>query len=141
MGTALGARWPRPGRRGAYLITMGAAWVGYGAGIISDPRYGTARGLAALTRHVPLSALGWVWIACGGLAVLAGAWAHPRSQAGGFALLAAPAGVWAIGFTLAWAGGGFPSASGSAFGWAGYTLGILWVSGLVEPPRRLRERA
>lgn len=123
------------GRRGAFLLTLGAAWVGYGQGIAFDPRYGTARGLSHLTRYVSLYALGWGWVVCGVLAVAA-ALAGKRWQPFGFAAIALPAGLWGAAFTVTWAGGGYPSAAGSAAAWAGFALSIVWVSGLQERPSR-----
>ncbi|MFD9780352.1 hypothetical protein ACFWZS_21695 [[Kitasatospora] papulosa] len=129
-------------RRRAYLATLGAAWLGYGAGIIIDPRYGTARGLGTVVRYVPLDVLGGVWVGCGLLAVTA-AWltSCPRVQAAGFAALAAPAALWGAAFTITWAGGGFPSAGGSAAAWVGFALSVVWVSGMDDPlPPHLRKR-
>lgn len=125
---------PRLGRRGAFLLTLGAAWVGYGYGIASDPRYGTARGLSHITKYVPLEALGWGWVACGVLAMAAAA-AGLRWQPLGFAAIGLPAGLWGAAFTVTWASGGYPSAWGSAAAWCGFALSIVWVSGMQERPR------
>ncbi|MET9479893.1 hypothetical protein [Streptomyces sp. NPDC006638] len=131
MSAAPAGRW----RRRAFLITIGLGWVGYGTGIVSDPRYGTARGLGHIVRHVTLDTLGWGWVACGLLAVLAGAVAGcPRIEALGFVALATPAALWGAAFTITWAGGGFPSAWSSACAWVAFALGILWVSGMDETP-------
>ena len=129
-------------RRRAFLATMGFAWLGYGIGIIIDPRYGTARGLGTVVRYVPLDALGGVWIAAGVLSVMAStAAAYPRVQAAGFTALAMPAALWGTAFTITWAQGGYPSAGGSACAWVGFALGILWVSGMDDPlPPHLRKR-
>ncbi|MFE1321581.1 hypothetical protein [Kitasatospora phosalacinea] len=124
-------------RRAAYLVTVGAGWAGYGAGIVVDPRYGTARGLASITRYVPLDVLGWGWVACGLLAVAAGlARGCPRWQSAGFTALAVPATVWGAAFTSAWTSGSYPSASGSAVAWVAMALGVYWVSGMVDPPAK-----
>jgi hypothetical protein len=126
-------------RRAAYLVTIGLGWTGYGTGIVVDPRYGTARGLVSITRYVPLNVLGWLWVAAGVLAVVAGLTLRcPRWQAAGFTALAVPATLWGAAFTSAWARGGYPSASGSAAAWVAMALGIYWVSGMVDPPARKR---
>lgn len=128
--------------RRAFLATIGAAWAGYGVGILLDPRYGTARGLAHITRHVPLDALGWMWVSCGLVALAAALLgAGGRVQAAGFSALAAPATLWGTAFTITWATGDYPSAVGSVCGWLGFALGILWVSGMDDPlPRHLRKK-
>ena len=129
-------------RRRAFLATLGVAWAGYGIGIILDPRYGTARGLAHITQYVPLNMLGCMWVMCGVLSLIAAALGNcPRVQAAGFSALAAPATLWGTAFTITWANGGYPSALGSVCGWLGFALGILWVSGMDDPlPRHLRKK-
>lgn len=129
-------------RRRAFLATVGVGWLGYGIGIVLDPRYGTARGLGEVVRWVPLDALGGVWIGAGLLAVVASLLtACPRVQAAGFSALATPAALWGASFTITWAQGGFPSAGGSACAWVAFALGILWVSGMDDPlPPHLRKR-
>ncbi|MEU3836151.1 hypothetical protein [Streptomyces microflavus] len=134
-------RRPRSPRR-AFLVTIGLGWAGYGGiGIIGNPRYGTSRGLAGLTQHVPLNVFGWMWVACGVVAVVAGLLAAcPRWQAAGFVALATPAALWGAAFTGA-AVTSYPQAAGSASGWAAFAVGILWVSGMEDPlPSHLRKR-
>jgi hypothetical protein len=122
-------------RRRAFLVVVGLGWAGYGGlGIVDNPRYGTARGLADLTRHIPLDALGWMWVVLGCTAALAGLVVNcPRVQAVGFVALATPAGLWAGVFTAA-AAGTFPPAVGSACGWGAFTIGVVLVSGMDDPP-------
>ncbi|MYU25510.1 hypothetical protein [Streptomyces sp. SID8352] len=136
------ARRPAFSRRRAFLVTVGAGWALYGGlGIINQPRYGTSRGLADVTRYIPLDALGWMWVACGILAALAGLLVNcPRTQAAGYSALAAPAGLWAGGFAVA-AFGTYPAAAGSACGWGAFTIGVVLVSGMDDPPPpHLRKR-
>ncbi|MFD5573968.1 hypothetical protein [Streptomyces cadmiisoli] len=123
--------------RRAFLIVLGLGWAGYGGlGIIGQPRYGTARGLADLTRHIPggLDTLGWMWVACGLLAALAGLLVNcPRVQALGYVALSVPAGLWAGVFSAA-AAQTYPPAVGSACGWGAFTIGVVLVSGMDDPP-------
>ncbi|MFF7290745.1 hypothetical protein [Streptomyces griseorubiginosus] len=128
--------------RRAFLIVVGAGWALYGGlGIIGNPRYGTARGLADVTRYVPMDALGWMWVACGTVAALAGLLVNcPRVQALGYVSLAAPAGLWAGAFAAS-AATTFPEAAGSASGWGAFTIGVVLVSGMDDPPPlHLRKR-
>lgn len=122
-------------RRRAFLVTVGVGWAAYGGlGIINRPRYGTSRGLADVTRYVPMDALGWMWVACGLAAALAGLVVNcPRIQALGYAALAAPAGLWAGAFSAA-AAGPYSEAIGSACGWGAFTIGVVLVSGMDDPP-------
>jgi hypothetical protein len=130
-----GAARPPFSRRRAFLIVLGLGWAGYGGlGIVGQPRYGTARGLADLTRHIPLDALGWMWVVLGLLATACGAFVGwPRLQALGFTALGVPAGLWAGVFTVA-AASSFPPAVGSACGWGAFTVGVVLVSGMDDPP-------
>ena len=137
------AAW-RFSHRRAFLVVLGLGWAGYGGlGIVGQPRYGTARGLAELTRHVPggLNTLGWMWVGCGVVAALAGLLVNcPRVQALGYVALAVPAGLWAGVFSAA-AASTFPPAVGSACGWGAFTIGVVLVSGMDDPlPPHLRKR-
>lgn len=130
--------------RRAFLVVLGLGWAGYGGlGIIGQPRYGTARGLADLTRHVPggLDTLGWMWVGCGLVAALTGLLANcPRAQALGYVALSVPAGLWAGVFSAA-AAQTYPPAVGSACGWGAFTIGVVLVSGMDDPPPlHLRKR-
>ncbi|MFF5759687.1 hypothetical protein ACFY7A_30165 [Streptomyces longwoodensis] len=129
-------------RRRAFLVTVGLGWAGYGGlGIVGNPRYGTARGLADITKYVPLDVLGWTWVALGLLAAFAGLLVGcPRVQALGFVALAVPAGLWAGAFAAA-AATTYPEAVGSACGWGAFTIGLVLVSGMDDPlPPHLRKR-
>ncbi|MYZ38349.1 MULTISPECIES: hypothetical protein [unclassified Streptomyces] len=121
-------------RRRAILITLGAGWAGYGAlGILANPRAGTTQMLDVITRWVPLSVLGWLWVTAGTVAIVAGMLVRcPRWQAAGFTGLAALAGLWAAAFTTAVPK--YPTASGSACIWVALALAIVWLSGLDDPP-------
>ncbi|NEA61374.1 hypothetical protein [Streptomyces sp. SID12488] len=122
-------------RRRAFLVVVGLGWAGYGGlGIVGNPRYGTARGLADLTQYVPLDALGWMWVVCGLAAATAGLVVNcPRVQGLGYVALAVPAGLWAGVFSAA-AASTFPPAVGSACGWGAFTIGVVLVSGMDDPP-------
>lgn len=127
--------------RRAFLVTVGTGWALYGGlGIVGNPRYGTSRGLADVTRYIPLDTLGWMWIVCGAAAILAGIVTNcPRIQAAGYTALAVPAGLWAGCFTAA-AAGAYPAAVGSACGWGAFTIGVVLVSGMDDPlPWHLRK--
>ncbi|MFE3854604.1 hypothetical protein ACFXPN_26180 [Streptomyces griseorubiginosus] len=121
--------------RRAFLIVVGTGWALYGGlGIIGNTRYGTARGLADVTRYVPMDALGWMWVACGAVAALAGLLVNcPRIQALGYTLLAVPGGLWAGAFAAS-AATSYPPAVGSACGWGAFTIGVVLVSGMDDPP-------
>lgn len=128
-------------RRRAVLVTLGAGWVGYGAlGILLNPRQGTTRLLGDLTRWVPMTALGWVWVMAGLVGMVAGvAISCPRLQAAGYAALAAVAGLWAAAWTIA-----VPrdaTASGSACIWVSIAVAVVWVAGMDDPlPAHMRKR-
>lgn len=122
------------GLRPAALIVLGCGWICYGYSITTDPGYARARGLAGITRYISLSALGWVWVAAGAVALLAGAAKRMRYQAPGFTALAAPAVLWGVTYARAAWGDGLPSASGSAAAWLAFSLFIVLTAGMAEPP-------
>lgn len=126
--------------RRAVLITLGAGWLGYGAvGILSSPRVGTTELLSDITRWVPMTVLGWLWVAAGTIGIAAGAVVScPRIQAAGYAALAALAGLWAAAFTIAIPRA--PTAAGSACIWVAIAMAVVWVAGMDDPlPEHLRK--
>ncbi|WP_043256112.1 hypothetical protein [Streptomyces sp. Tu6071] len=126
---------PQHWRRRAFLATLGTGWAAYGAiGVLGDPSYSRSRGLTAITAHVPMGVLGWVWVGCGALALVAAArpcWARLHDL--GFAALAAPAALWGAAFTVA-AVTTYRQAAGSACGWLAFALGVVWAAGMDDPP-------
>ncbi|MFG2722724.1 hypothetical protein ACGFW5_31160 [Streptomyces sp. NPDC048416] len=118
----------------------GLGWAAYGyLGILNDPGYARSRSLDYLTAHVPLTLLGWGWVVCGLVAVLAGLVASHR-QSVGFGTLAVPAAVWAAAFTIS-ASRGYGPAAGSAAAWVSFAILITMVSGMEDPlPPHLRKR-
>ncbi|MFD7791039.1 hypothetical protein [Streptomyces sp. NPDC059759] len=129
-------------RRRAFLATLGGGWTGYGfLGVLGDPRYGTSRGLDVVTERVPMSVLGWVWVVCGCLAMVAAL--SPRMhglQAAGFTALATPAALWGTAFLVATVSGAYPKGGGGACGWLAFAVSIVWVSGMDDPPAAGREK-
>ncbi|WNI16897.1 hypothetical protein [Actinacidiphila sp. ITFR-21] len=122
------------GLRPAALMVLGTGWILYGRSIITDPGYARSRGLAGITRYIPLSSLGWVWVAAGAVAVLAGLGRRMRYQAPGFTALSGPAVLWGVTYARsAWAGG-LPSSSGSAAAWLAFSVFIVLCAGMSEPP-------
>ncbi|TGN75444.1 hypothetical protein E5083_17245 [Streptomyces bauhiniae] len=132
-------------RRRAFLTVAGTGWALYGGlGIIGNPRYGTTRGLADITRHVSLNTLGWMWVVYDTMADVAGLLAgHSRMHAPDYAALGTPAGLWSWAFAYS-AATSYPPTVGSACGWGAFTIGVMLVSGMDDslPPylRKARSR-
>jgi hypothetical protein len=120
------------GLRPAGLIVLGLAWISYGYRIVVDERYSVARGLASITRYVPLSTLGWVWVGAGAIGVLGGLLRSFPWQSAGYAALVTPAVLWGVANARA-AMNGYPAATGSAAAWLGMGLFTLLMAGTVEP--------
>lgn len=120
------------GLRPAGLIALGLAWICYGYRIVVDERYSVARGLASITKHVPLHVLGWAWVAAGVVGVLGGLGRAYVWQSAAFAVLVAPAVLWGVANARA-ACSGYPAASGSAAAWLGFAVFVLCMAGTVEP--------
>lgn len=120
------------GLRPAALICLGLAWIAYGYRIVVDQRYSVARGLANITQYVPLSTLGWVWVAAGVIGVAGGLVGSFVWQSAGFTALVAPAVLWGVA-NLRTAATGYPAASGSAAAWLGFAAFTLCTAGMAEP--------
>ena len=123
------------GRRGAYLCVMGLGWAGYGADIILDPRYGTARGIGLLTHAAPIWVWGVGWTVAGTVALLCGLIRSPRLDNAGFLCICTPPAVWSMAYTFAWVSGAYQPVWGSAIAWTAELGGFLIVSGWTELPR------
>lgn len=108
----------RLGRRGAFLMAMGIAWVGLGYSILSVPAPpAQTTGLTIILAALPLHMWGWVWITAGTLGIAhSGVQDVGRDQVG-FTALALPTAAWSAGYLADWL----------AFG--GYSRG--WVTSLV----------
>ncbi|MFB8083677.1 hypothetical protein [Streptomyces sp. NPDC056013] len=123
----------RLGYRGAALLIAGVAWINYGAGIIADPRFGTARGASALVSIAPLDAWGWVWIATGTASCAASVLRSGRDWWGWLCAAAMP-GIWAVAYTGARLLGEFPQGWYSGVTWGAFPA-LLAV--LAAATRRL----
>ncbi|MFJ4434615.1 hypothetical protein [Streptomyces sp. NPDC088923] len=106
----------RLGYRGAALLICGTGWINWGLSLLSDPRYGTTRGAAALTHLAPMPVWAWVWIASGVLSCAAAALPSRRDWWGWLAAVAMPV-IWAAAYTGARALGEFPQGLGSGLTW------------------------
>ncbi|MFE6816857.1 hypothetical protein [Streptomyces sp. NPDC057677] len=115
----------RLGYRGAALLIAGVAWINYGAGLLADPRFGTARGASALVSIAPLAVWGWVWIGSGLLSCAASVLRSARDWWGWLAAAAMPA-IWAATYTGARLLGEFPQGWYSGITWAAFP-GLLAV--------------
>ncbi|MFC8176518.1 hypothetical protein [Streptomyces sp. NPDC057325] len=123
----------RLGYRGAALLICGIAWINYGVGIIVDPRYGTARGVAALTAVAPLAVWGWAWVGSGVLACAASVLRSGRDWWGWCAAAAMPS-IWALAYSGARVLGEYPQGWYSGITWGAFP-GLLAV--LAAATRRL----
>ncbi|MFC1410520.1 hypothetical protein ACEZCY_14780 [Streptacidiphilus sp. N1-12] len=123
------------GRRGGYLLTLGSGWVGYGASITVNARYGTSRGIAILTRVAPIPFWGWLWIAAGLLAITAGLRRGALIDTIGYVCISIPPALWGAAYAVAWYTGAYQPVWGSAIAWLSEVGGFVIVSGWVELPR------
>jgi hypothetical protein len=124
------------GLRPCFLDAMGLGWSCYGLAIILDAGYARSRGLAGLTRYVPISALGWLWIGAGMVAVVVATVQarRPTRQGPGFAALTVTPALWGLNFArTAIVSHDFSSAGGSAAAWLAFAVGLIIVSGMAEP--------
>lgn len=106
----------RLGLRGIVLLLTGCGWITYGVGIMIDPRYGVARGVAVLTHWWPLTDWGLMWILCGAAAIGC-AWLATDADVVGFGAAAFPPLVWSGAYLAAWLTGRYPTAWTSIPAW------------------------
>lgn len=110
----------RLGRRGRILLAFGLMQVLYGYGIATDPRYGVVRGVGVLTRMLPMSAWGGLWMACGAVAVVM-AWEIRSSRdSWGYAALTLPMSLWSGANFVAWVSREYPQAWTSVCTWGAF---------------------
>lgn len=133
----------RLGRRGPFLVFMGAGKVCFGASFIFDPPTATG-GFALLTRFAPLHCWAWVWIICGA-AAFCGAWLRFGRDGWGFVAASIPPALWA--WAYGWAGlTGDYTRGLFLFGWYITShCGVIWCASRVPPdagtPRTLGQAA
>ncbi|MFI5808964.1 hypothetical protein [Streptomyces sp. NPDC051561] len=108
MSAAPARMWAHLGWRGVALAGTGACWITYGLGLIVTSRGLVTSGAAPVIRIMCIEGWGAVWIACGVLAMAAGA-LRPGRDVWGFAAITLPPTVWGLAF-IASALGGSPTA-------------------------------
>lgn len=92
------------GRRGAFLLAMGLAWVCYGVAILTAPApVAQVEGLTIVTSFVPLHSLAWVWVTAGVIGVAFCAVRRVGSDQLGFTSIVLPPALWAAGYFIDWA--------------------------------------
>lgn len=93
----------RLGRRGAFLVSLGLAWVAYGFAFLATSRPAAQReGLTVLSRYVSHDAQGFIWLACGIVAVIFGCVWRVGDDQIGFTALIAPSALWSISYFADW---------------------------------------
>lgn len=117
----------RLGYRGAALLVTGVGWVNYGAGMATDPRYGTVRGVDALVQIAPIWVWGWVWITSGVVSCAAAPLRSGRDWWGWIAAAGMPA-IWACAYSGARALGTLPQGWYAAMTWAVYPVLLALIA-------------
>lgn len=127
------------GRRGAFLLAMGLAWICYGAAILLTPApLAQLEGLTILCSLLSLTHWGWIWVAAGAIGVaFCGVQRVGRDQLG-FTALVLPTGAWATGYLADWiVVGDYSRGWVVASTYAGVAAAIVIASGWPEVrPRR-----
>ncbi|MFE9064956.1 hypothetical protein [Streptomyces violaceusniger] len=124
------------GRRGAILLSYGVVWALYGYAQVISPQP-DQRGLQPLLNVMPLSVWGWIWVACGLVAVVA-AWLPQGVDAPGFLALPLIVLPWMTSYLASWVTGDFPRGWVAAAIWGLIAVPVIVVAGWREPPRPKR---
>jgi hypothetical protein len=91
------------GRRGAFLLAMGLAWICYGVAILTAPPIsGQVDGLTLITQFISLHSLAWVWIASGAAGIAFCPVRRVGPDQWGFTALVLPAAVWSASYLIDW---------------------------------------
>lgn len=121
----------RLGRRGAFLLTMGAVWVLYGYALLTT----AAPPSLGRVLWIPLHTWGWIWIT-GGSAAMLFSWTRKVGRDSiGFVGIIIPAVGWASGFVYTWMFYDAARSWVSAAVWAAVSAMTIVVAGWPEPPQ------
>ena len=128
----------RLGRRGAFLMSVGLAWVGLGYSILSTPAPpAQVTGLTVILSVMPLHGWGLVWLTAGLIGIACcGVQQVGRDQVG-FVSLAFPTAAWSAGYLADWIFiGGYPRGWVTATIYAALTASVVIAAGWPEVRRR-----
>jgi len=120
----------RLGRRGAFLLTLGAVWILYGYALLTAP----APGHLGHILWIPLHAWAWIWITGGFLGAVF-AWCKAGRDGIGFAGIILPVLGWASGYTYTWLFYDQPRSWINAAVWAAVSAMTIIAAGWPEPPK------
>lgn len=91
------------GRRGAFLLAMGLAWICFGvATLTAPPVAGQVDGLTIITHFISLHTLAWVWVLSGIIGIAFCPARRVEADQWGFTALVLPAAVWSAGYMIDW---------------------------------------
>jgi hypothetical protein len=91
------------GRRGAFLLAMGLAWICYGGAILATAPLSTqVDGLTLVTHYVSLHSLAWIWVASGVVGIAFCPVRRVGPDQWGFTALVIPAAFWSAGYLVDW---------------------------------------
>lgn len=127
------------GRRGAFLLSVGLAWVGLGYSILSTPAPpAQVTGLTVILSVMSLHSWGWVWTVSGILGIaFSGVRRVGRDQLG-FTALAVPTAAWSAGYLADWLFiGGYPRGWVTATIYAALAASVIIAAGWPEVRRRV----
>lgn len=126
------------GRREAFQLLFGAAWIFYGISIILEPPRNLP-GLFQVTNYIHPAIYGGMWIVSGCIAMTAGMNKGRKIDRWGFAALIVPPLLRGVVSVLSWIGlllgwdSGDPRGWSSALIWISSALAIQIVAGWPEP--------
>lgn len=132
MGAALARCWGRLGWRGLALLISGISWISYGASLVTQPRYGTVRGISILLDLMCMAAWGGVWIGCGVVCIVYAVVRLGRDLPGVAAAMAPPL-LWALAYALGGASGASGTAWGAVMPWGSHAAMIAIIAYLTRP--------
>ena len=130
------------GRRGAFLLIIGAGKVCWGASFLASPT--EMPGLRPLTQHCSIGCWAWLWIVCGAAAICSAFVRVGRDWLGFMAALLPPM-VWATTYAVAALSGDYSRGGWVAVWYLTSHVGvIMWASAVPEfevppPPRPAQE--
>lgn len=124
------------GHRGLFLLFVSVSWIVIGYGYISAPLQSHA-GKMALQLSInimPLSAWGFIWVACGLVGLVSAFLRGPGADRFGFIALEAIGMWWSATYLVGWFVGYYSRGWAAAAIYGAICGGIIVVSGWSEPP-------
>lgn len=123
-------RW---GRRGPFLLFLGAGEVFFGVGVIANPP--SEKGLGLITAAAPLHCWAWLWILAG-VVTFCSAFVQFGRDGWGFLAASVPPALWAFAYGWGTVTDAYPRGAWIFLWYITSHCGVIWCASRVPPETR-----